>query len=58
MSRFLWNAKVHYRIHNFPPFVTVLMQMHPINTFSSYFRKIYSSISFPPTWKVRVTVNH
>jgi hypothetical protein len=41
IPRLLWNPKVHYRIHQSSPPITVLSQINPIQMLRSNFRKTH-----------------
>jgi len=49
MHRILWNTKVQHHVHNGPPLVPILIEMHPVHYFTPCFPKIHSNIIFPST---------
>jgi len=44
IARFLWNPKVHYRVHKSSQLAPILNLMHLVHSFPSSFSKIISNI--------------
>jgi hypothetical protein len=41
----LWNPKVYYLVHKSPPLMSILNQINPVHTTTSYFSKIHLIVS-------------
>jgi len=47
ISRLIRNSRFHFRVHNDPPLVPYLSQMHPVHNFPPCFPEIRSNIILP-----------